>query len=189
VTSTPSPTNSGCTSRTSSQIAVSVQSNRARVLIRRLLGATIFTTVVSLAATHLTWNLTPSEPRGLYLLLPWSAPRRGDFVTFSIPSALTTLVRTRHYLPPRVQLLKRLVALFGDHVCIDDQTYAVNYEVISSIAHADAAGRPLVPVIFCGQVPEGRAFVASPAPSSLDSRYFGSIPLTALTRAYPLWTY
>jgi len=156
--------------------------------IRNILTAGIIIGLVSFATNRCTWNRTPSEPRGLYLLLS-GPPAKGDFVTFSVPPALRTLVRGRQYLPPTYQLLKRIVAVAGDHVCINDRVYAVNNQVISSVAHVDAAGRSLVPVTYCGEVPQGHAFVASPPPSSLDSRYFGALPLDGLKRAYPLWTY
>jgi type IV secretory pathway protease TraF len=50
-------------------------------------------------------------------------------------------------------------------------------------------GRPLVPARFCGEVRAGTAFVASPAPTSLDSRYFGAVPISTLTVVRSLWTF
>jgi type IV secretory pathway protease TraF len=98
-------------------------------------------------------------------------------------------MRSRRYLPSSFTLLKTLVGLPGDFVCIDDVSYAVNQQVLSIVAHSDAQGRPLEPVHFCSIVPDGRAFVASAAATSLDSRYAGSLPISSLKRAYPLWTY
>jgi conjugative transfer signal peptidase TraF len=157
-------------------------------MIRSLLLAAAATPLLCLACTHLTFNLTPSEPRGLYFLAP-GTPRRGDFVAFAVPQTLTDLVRERHYLPPSVRLLKTLVGLPGDHVCIDETSYAVNHQVIATVLHADTRGRRLDPVHFCALVPPGQAFVASSAATSLDSRYAGGLPITSLTKAYPLWTY
>jgi conjugative transfer signal peptidase TraF len=144
--------------------------------------------VLSAVATRLTYNFTPSEPRGLYFLAP-GMPRRGDLVAFAVPPSLVQLVRSRNYLPSSFTLLKTLVGLPGDLVCIDDVSYAVNQRVLSRVAHSDAKGLPLDPVHFCSVVPAGRAFVASPARTSLDSRYAGSLPFSSLKRAYPLWTY
>jgi type IV secretory pathway protease TraF len=92
------------------------------------------------------------------------------------------------YLPARVHLLKRVVALEGDVVCLADGSYRVNDIAISTIARRDAIGRPLPAFEFCGSVPAGMAFVATPHPSSLDSRYFGPVQLSDLTVATPLWT-
>jgi type IV secretory pathway protease TraF len=50
-------------------------------------------------------------------------------------------------------------------------------------------GRPLMPARFCGELPAGTAFVATPAPFSFDSRYFGTVPLSTLTVVRPLWTF
>jgi conjugative transfer signal peptidase TraF len=162
--------------------------SRRNTFLRLLAGAVAAIAGVSFLAPLLTWNLTASEPRGLYLLLPGTA-RVGDYVTLAVPSPIAALVHARAYLPQHCRLLKRVVATAGDDVCIDAATYKVGSAVISTIAHADLSGRPLLPISFCGTVPPGCAFVASPPPSSLDSRYFGPVPLATLTRALPLWTY
>jgi len=89
-----------------------------------------------------------------------------------------------------VHLLKRVVALAGDVVCLDQRGYSVNGAIIDVVAGVDLSGRPLPPPYrFCGLVPPGEAFVAGHGPSSLDSRYFGPVPLRTLTVAVPLWTY
>ena len=188
---TPSGYGSPAPSTSPSQSARSTSFSRVTRLIpilRALLIIATATVVLSAAATRLTYNFTPSEPRGLYFLAP-GAPTRGDLVTLPIPRTLDELVRSRNYLPARFRLLKAVIALPGDSVCIDDVAYTANHVQVSTVAHADAAGRPLTPYRFCSRVPPGFAFVASSPPSSLDSRYAGPVPLVTLTRAVPLWTY
>jgi type IV secretory pathway protease TraF len=53
----------------------------------------------------------------------------------------------------------------------------------------DSRGRPLAPARFCGGLPPGAAFVATPAPFSFDTRYFGAVPLSTLIVVRPLWTF
>ena len=75
-------------------------------------------------------------------------------------------------------------------MCIEHQLYSVNGRLISVVATTDQAGRPLPrPYHFCGVVPGGFAFLAAAGTSSLDSRFFGPVPISDLTPAVPLWTY
>jgi conjugative transfer signal peptidase TraF len=140
-------------------------------------------------ACHLSINVTQSLPPGLYWLSPTRQPARGSLVAFPPPASVRELVTARRYLPPSVLLLKRVVAVAGDVVCIAGNRYSANGIPLDVIAAADHAGRPLPrPFPFCGVVPPGVVFVAGHGPSSLDSRYFGPVPLSTLTVAVPLWT-
>ncbi len=86
-------------------------------------------------------------------------------------------------------MLKIVVALAGDEVCLAGSEYRVNRIVIASVLSEDSVGRHLEASSFCGVVPDGQAFVATPAPLSFDSRYFGAVALSTLTVVTPLWTY
>lgn len=136
----------------------------------------------------MTLNVTTSMPRGLYWLRPGVRLDRGTVVTFPCPAAIRPLVAARRYLPANFKLLKRIVAVAGDRVCLDGDRYVVGDQLVSPIATHDHLGRPLHPYRFCGLVPEGSVFVAAHGDSSLDSRYFGPVPLLDLTPAVPLWT-
>jgi conjugative transfer signal peptidase TraF len=150
--------------------------------------AAFVTTGVAVTASRLTRNYTPSLPLGVYWLRPGLPPIKGEIVDLAIPLSARALIAGR-YLPVGFRLLKRVVAVEGDHVCLHDRQYRVNGVKISTIAPADSVGRALPVFSFCGDVPEGMAFVATPVPSSLDSRYFGPVPMDALTVARPLWTF
>jgi conjugative transfer signal peptidase TraF len=141
----------------------------------------------ALVASRLTRNYTPSLPLGVYWLRPGLPVTRGALVDFPIPSNARRLIAER-YLPARFHLLKRVVALEGDVVCLARGRYVVNGISISEIATKDSIGRPLPTFGFCGRVAAGTAFVATPVASSLDSRYFGPVPVSVLTVARPLWT-
>jgi conjugative transfer signal peptidase TraF len=135
------------------------------------------------------WNLSPSLPRGLYLLHRSTGPARGAIVTFPPPDRAASTIAARGYLPAGAWLLKTVVALPGDVVCIDTLTFKVNGRIIGGIARRDSAGRPLDPFLFCGLLRPDSAFVATTSPLSYDSRYFGPVPLSTLTVAVPAWTY
>jgi conjugative transfer signal peptidase TraF len=167
---------------------------RGRAPLRTFLVAALLTIGASVGcralASRLTVNVTSSMPRGLYWLRPSGAIDRGSVVCLAVPRSMRMLVAQRRYLPPRFHLLKRVVALPGDHVCTDDRRYVVKDHLVSAVAAQDLLGRPLPsPYPFCGTVPPGVAFVAAAGNSSLDSRYFGPVPINALTPSVPLWTF
>jgi conjugative transfer signal peptidase TraF len=140
-------------------------------------------------AAHLIINATSSSPRGLYWSKPRSPIARADAVLLAVPGTLRPLVTERRYLPPSVPLLKHVIALAGDRVCLSDGAYVVNGRIVSVVAARDRVGRPLpAPFPFCGNVPAGSVFVAGLGASSLDSRYFGPVAVSDLTPVVPLWT-
>ena len=55
----------------------------------------------------------------------------------------------------------------------------------------DRRGRPLPVWQGCREVPQGELFLMNwDEPASLDGRYFGPLPITAVVgRAVPLWTF
>ena len=140
-------------------------------------------------ATRLVWNDTASVPRGLYLRRPDRAIALGSTVILPVPTRAQPLVTERRYLPRGVDLMKVVVALPGDRVCLDGSDYRVNGRHLAFVRDVDSHSRPLEPYRFCGDVLAGQAFVATSAPLSFDSRYFGPVLVATLTVVTPLWTY
>lgn len=163
---------------------------RAAVIILVVAGVVALALIGAcrLLASRVTLNVTTSMPAGLYWLRPGARLERGTVVVFACPPAMRALVAARHYLPATFKLLKRVAAVAGDRVCLDGDRYVVGDQLLSSIATHDHLGRPLRPFLFCGLVPDGYVFVAAHGDSSLDSRYFGPVPIFDLTPAVPLWT-
>lgn len=167
---------------------------RGRIWLR-VAGVAVTTAAASiLLARHLIVNVTASMPLGLYWLSPATPTAllvRGQLVAFPVPPSVRGLVDERHYLPlpPRASLLKEIVALPGDSVCTEAGVLAINGQVFGAVRESDTRGRPLPHPAFCGPLPAGQLFVASPHPQSFDSRAFGPIAEDALRGTVtPLWT-
>jgi conjugative transfer signal peptidase TraF len=141
------------------------------------------------AARRLVWNTTPSVPCGLYRLRAGVRPAVGRTVVFPVPLRARELVAERHYLAAGDRLMKRVVAGPGEFVCLAGDEYRVNGRLIAHIRARDSQGRPLPVFRFCDTVARGYAFLATSAPLSFDSRYFGPVRLDTLTVVTPLWTF
>lgn len=162
---------------------------RFAIVVAVLLVAFVVITVASALAPSFVWNLSPSLPRGLYRLVRGAPPTRGALVSLQPPPRAAALIAERDYLPPGASLLKVVVAAPGDTACINERSFVVNGRRIGAVAGRDSAGRALAAFLFCGAVPSGSAFVATSAPLSFDSRYFGPVPVASMTVAVPVWTY
>lgn len=155
---------------------------RAAHVVCTVLALAAVTGVGAAVCGHITINVTPSLPRGLNWLTVDHDPHRGSIVVLFPPAPLRELLAHRGYLPSTVPVLKRVVALPGDTVCTTTGRYLAAGLDLGPVATADAH-RPV-----CDTVPPGTAFLAGHGPSSLDSRYFGPVPLSTLTVVVPLWT-
>jgi conjugative transfer signal peptidase TraF len=147
-----------------------------------VLGALVLAAVVSTRWVRV--NVSPSSPYGLYRLAAVTPPlTRGTLVVLPVPPA----VRFWHsaWLP----LLKPIAALPGDLVCPSDAGLWIAGQAYGPV-YLEAGGAPLPRLQGCVRVPAGAVFLASPAPRSLDGRYFGMTPVADLTaRALPLLTW
>ena len=79
--------------------------------------AAVVTSGAAFSASRLTRNYTASLPLGVYWLRPGLPVTKGALVDFAIPPNARGLIADR-YLPARFHLLKRVVALDGDVVCL-----------------------------------------------------------------------
>ena len=147
----------------------------------------VFGVLVLAAVVSTRWvrlNLSPSVPRGVYRLAAVSPPlARGTLVVLPVPRA----VRRWH---SRWQpLLKPIAALAGDLVCAQADGLWIVGQAYGPV-YPEAGGAPLPRLQGCVRVPAGAVFLASPAPRSLDGRYFGMTPVATITaQATPLLTW
>jgi len=169
------------------------RSTLGRVLAVWLLFLTVGIALLGSTGTRI--NLSGSPPLGFYRLTA-AGIGRGAFVTVC-PDPTHPAIQLAHergYLAPGwgcdgevAPLLKRVLALPGDQVAVQEDGIQVNGQQIERSARlvADRAGRPM-PRPAGGTVPAGQVWVLGDAPASFDSRYFG--PVSIPGAAAPLLT-
>jgi len=138
-------------------------------------------------------NETVSEPQGFYRLVSLDSTqyRRGTYVVFPVPVAVRSLVYGRGWIRESIPLLKELVGLSGDRVCITATRVDINGTTLGPVLSRDTQGLPLPQLRGCFVVQPGYFFAASRhSEKSFDGRYFGALPLSILSgEAVPLWTF
>lgn len=133
----------------------------AFLLLRSFFGPVIYT------------NDTESAPRGIYVVAPDQYLTYGDYVIVHSPVDIPDI-----HIPKDFPLLKRVAAFPGDTYTVTDSTFKANGEIYT-IHHL-----PWLPQLPHGTfaVPEGTMLFLNPPEDSLDSRYFGPIPMANVER-------
>lgn len=140
---------------------------------------------------RLVWNGSESVPIGFYRVQPYRRLAVTNLVVVMPPEPLAVFLSQRGYLPTGVPLIKRIVALPGQLVCRREQLISVDGIEMGAALERDRRGRALPVWQGCQTIAKGEVFLMNwDEPQSLDSRYFGPLPLSAiLGRAEPLWTF
>lgn len=136
------------------------------------------------ALSQVTFVMSPS----IQALAVTPAPgqiAKGDYVMFRFSHALAG--------PEPVSVTKRALCMPGETLSMIEKPSAVSplewdgwyfcNGVLLNVSKPFAAtGLRLPHLIWAGPIPRGMVFVGSSAPNGFDSRYFGPVPLSALTR-------
>lgn len=135
------------------------------------------------------WNASASVPVGLYRLEPNDERYVSELVAVMPPEPLATFLADGNYLPRGVPLLKHVLALPGQTVCRDGLTVTVDTVATGVARERDGRGRLLPVWQGCRVVAPGELFLMNwQSADSLDGRYFGPIPASAVIgRAHPVW--
>jgi conjugative transfer signal peptidase TraF len=133
-------------------------------------------------------NTTPSEPLGLWRIVPLNRSVRSGETVFVCPpdNAAMRQARQRGYLRPGLcpggfgPLIKTVVALAGQRVDVTDHIVVEGVPIPGSpIIGADGQGRSLRHD-RSGIVPPGELYLHSDFIGSWDSRYFGPVPVSGV---------
>jgi conjugative transfer signal peptidase TraF len=135
------------------------------------------------------WNASASVPRGLYGLHPSNTRYVGELVAVVPPEPLATFLADGSYLPRGVPMLKHVLALPGQTVCRQTLSILVDGMAVGDARERDGRGRPLPNWQGCRVIAPGELFLMNwQSADSLDGRYFGPIPSSAvIARAHPIW--
>jgi len=138
----------------------------------------------------LLWNASASVPVGLYLLETTDGRYVSELVAVMPPEPLASYLEAGNYLPRAVPMLKHVLALPGQTVCREGLVVTVDKVVVGMARERDRRGRSLPVWQGCRAVPEDALFLMnSRSADSLDGRYFGPLPRSAVTgRAHPVLT-
>lgn len=139
---------------------------------------------------RVVFNASDSAPRGFYAVSARPI-RRGDYIVTRLPAEVARLAAWRRYLPRGVPLLKRVVAAYGDHVCVKGGEVRINGRAVARTLARDSRGRPLAAWPGCRLLRKNELFLlAAEHPASFDSRYFGPVlRAAAYGRAAPIWVW
>ena len=134
-------------------------------------------------AAGLRLNLTPSVPRGVYLLRP-GVPSRGDLVAACLPIEAAALGRQRGYLGTgacagaSAPVLKFVAAAAGDIVEMGTDVRVNGAYLQPAPPLEDRVGRRLYPYATGRhQLSRDQLWLFSPTTQSWDSRFFGPVPV------------
>jgi conjugative transfer signal peptidase TraF len=164
-------------------------SRTATILMTFAAVALVLSTMDEATPTYI-WNASKSVPIGLYELHPADRLSVTELVAVRPPEPLATFLDLNGYLPIGVPMLKRVLALPGQTVCRNGLAIAVDGIDMGQAHERDGRGRSLPAWHGCRVIADGDVFVMNwQSADSLDSRYFGPVPATAVIgRAIPVWT-
>ncbi len=163
---------------------------RTVALLSASLSTALLSTLAVDVAPRLIWNASASVPVGLYAVLPASLPQLGDLFLLNPPDDLALYLYKRGYLPRGTPMLKHIAALPGQTVCRTGAIVRIGGTAVAEAHAEDSKNRMLPAWSGCRRLRQDQVFLLNAdAPDSLDGRYFGPLPVSALRgRVLALWT-
>ncbi|MGO4563185.1 S26 family signal peptidase [Mesorhizobium sp. 2RAF21] len=152
--------------------------------------AALSVTTFSAMPMKLLWNATASAPIGLYAVGLADKLQTGDLVVVRPDEALEDFMVERRYIGRGVPLLKHIAALSGQQVCRIGRDIMIDGRFAAAALDRDSRGRELPVWQGCQHIAPNVVFLLNPAArDSLDSRYFGPLPVTdVIGKAHSLYT-
>lgn len=162
-----------------------------RTLLRSVGAAACGFGIVVAGVSLLTFNDKDSMPHGWYVR-SFEPVRKTAIVRFKMPDKLrpfaSNFPEKLAWHNERKGVMKRVVATAGDTICRDADTgaFSVNGKVLGYAARDDGNWHALPFWSGCEVLEADTMAVATPHPDSVDSRYFGAIPIAGAYTIRPL---
>ena len=165
-------------------------SARCPTLFKTMIATGLLLSTIGGTTPYYIWNASNSVPIGLYRVQPATRLILTELVVVRPPDLLAAFLDLNGYLPIGVPMLKRVLALPGQTVCRNGLKIAVDGVDVGEARDRDGRNRPLPVWHGCRVIADGDVFVMNwQSADSLDSRYFGPLPASAVIgRAVPVWT-
>jgi conjugative transfer signal peptidase TraF len=163
---------------------------RCPTLFTAIVATGLLLSTIGGTTPHYIWNASNSVPIGLYRIQATTRLAVTELVAVQPPDLLAAFLDLNGYLPIGVPMLKRVLALPGQTVCRTGLQIAVDGVDVGDARERDGQNRPLPVWHGCRVIADGDVFVMNgQSADSLDSRYFGPLPASAVIgRAVPVWT-
>jgi conjugative transfer signal peptidase TraF len=163
---------------------------RCAIILTTFAATVLLLSTIGGAPPRYIWNASHSVPIGLYRVQPVSKLTVMELVAVQPPDLLAAFLDLNGYLPIGVPMLKRVLALPGQTVCRNGLTISVDGIDVGQAHERDGRGRSLPVWDGCRVIADDELFVMNwQTEDSLDSRYFGPLPASAVIgKAVPLWT-
>lgn len=115
-----------------------------------------------------------SVPHTILWASPGMAIARGDYVKVTMHHPIIG--------PKPADLTKQVTCDEGDYLSLRGDAFYCNKSRLGGFITETWDGKPLTPFQFDGRIPDGKAFLMGSHPRSFDSRYFGLVDKSELTR-------
>lgn len=165
-------------------------SARCPTILSTFAAVALLLSTLGEASPRYIWNASNSVPIGLYRIQPTGPLTVTELIAVRPPDMLAVFLDLNGYLPVGVPMLKRVLALPGQTVCRIGLLIAVDGIEIGQARERDGRNRPLPIWQGCRVLGQDQLFLMNwQSEDSLDSRYFGPLPMSAVIgQAVPLWT-
>jgi type IV secretory pathway protease TraF len=160
--------------------------NRRSLIIG--LAVVLVCIVISAAATRwqfgISYQRTDSVSRGWYALLAPNNVVIGDLVVANYKDLVKHTPTLSHLKLPHTKILKPVVAISGDWVCLRGDQLFVNQHYLASVF---GDGNYQIKHICRWLLADEIYLLSTAHPRSLDSRYFGPVELASIRHKAVHW--
>lgn len=149
----------------SSAFSSPVRKRKAHLYILAVAGGLLLATVGTELSKNYGFalNETESLPNWAFAVdKTVKVPARGDYFVFVAPA--------NPYYPAGMQFIKQVAGVPGDVISIRGRDFFINGQFVGHAKERSKKGDP-VEMNDAGVIPDGKYFVVTPHPDSLDSKY------------------